>query len=48
MNNTLNMLLTKFMAIICKKMAFKISASACGWSAYQPQEPECLRETKTH
>ncbi|MCY6354794.1 AgrD family cyclic lactone autoinducer peptide [Clostridium sp. ZS2-4] len=24
--------------------AFSISASACAWSAYQPEEPNCLRE----
>ncbi len=24
--------------------AFSTSASACGWSSYQPEEPKCLRE----
>lgn len=25
-------------------IAFSTSASACWWGAYQPEEPECLRE----
>lgn len=42
---------TKFLKIvisscvlICTLMAFAVSASACYWGAYQPEEPECLRK----
>lgn len=30
--------------LLCTVMAFTVSASACGWSLYQPEEPECLRK----
>lgn len=30
--------------LICTLMAFVVSASACYWGAYQPEEPECLRK----
>ncbi|MFL0194370.1 cyclic lactone autoinducer peptide [Clostridium sp. WILCCON 0269] len=30
--------------LICTLMAFTISASACNWGWYQPEEPECLRK----
>ncbi|WP_333859796.1 cyclic lactone autoinducer peptide [Clostridium sp.] len=29
---------------ICTLMASIVSASACMWFSYQPEEPECLRE----
>lgn len=29
---------------ICTLMALSISASACSWGAYQPEEPKCLRK----
>ncbi|KAA8679335.1 cyclic lactone autoinducer peptide [Clostridium sp. HV4-5-A1G] len=31
-------------ALVCTIMAFTISASACNWGMYQPEEPECLRK----
>ncbi|MHC6178729.1 cyclic lactone autoinducer peptide [Clostridium sp. JNZ X4-2] len=31
-------------ALVCTLMAFTISASACNWFSYQPEEPECLRK----
>jgi AgrD protein len=31
-------------AAICTIMAATISASACLWAWYQPEEPECLRK----
>lgn len=31
-------------ASIFTVIAFATSASACGWSFYQPKEPKCLRE----
>ncbi|UZQ49404.1 cyclic lactone autoinducer peptide [Clostridium kluyveri] len=30
--------------LICTLMAFAVSASACFWGAYQPEEPEFLRK----
>lgn len=30
--------------LICTLMAFTVSASACFWGAYQPEEPDCLRK----
>lgn len=38
----INELITTFMASICKTMALSVSASACAWSYYQPEEPKCL------
>lgn len=29
---------------ICTLMALSVSASACIWCAYQPEEPKCLRK----
>ena len=34
------MLATSFFAFC----ALSTSASACGWSLYQPKEPKCLRD----
>nr|WP_242977509.1 cyclic lactone autoinducer peptide [Clostridium luticellarii] len=31
-------------ALVCTLMAFAVSASACTWWSYQPEEPECLRK----
>gem|GEM_PF-1237438 len=28
---------------ICTLMALSVSASACTWCAYQPEEPKCLK-----
>lgn len=32
------------MTSICTIMAVSVSASACTWGYYQPEEPECLRK----
>ena len=29
---------------VCAKMALSVSASACSWGLYQPEEPKCLRK----
>lgn len=29
---------------ICTLMALSVSASACNWALYQPEEPKCLRK----
>lgn len=29
---------------VCTKMAISVSASACSWGLYQPEEPKCLRK----
>ncbi|MCC9294278.1 cyclic lactone autoinducer peptide [Clostridium sp. WLY-B-L2] len=31
-------------ALVCTLMAFTVSASACTWCFYQPEEPDCLRK----
>lgn len=31
-------------AAMCTMMALSVSASACMWGAYQPEEPKCLRK----
>ncbi|WP_270568131.1 cyclic lactone autoinducer peptide [Clostridium beijerinckii] len=48
MNNILKILLLKLTSNICTRMAFRVSASACTWSAYQPEEPKCLRDMNNH
>ncbi|MFT8344131.1 cyclic lactone autoinducer peptide [Clostridium beijerinckii] len=48
MKNIFKILLLKLTSNICTRMAFRVSASACSWSAYQPEEPECLRDINNH
>ncbi|WP_017212406.1 MULTISPECIES: cyclic lactone autoinducer peptide [Clostridium] len=48
MNNIFRTLLIKFTSNICERMALRVSASACSWGAYQPEEPKCLRDIKNH
>ncbi|MBE6086827.1 MAG: cyclic lactone autoinducer peptide [Clostridium beijerinckii] len=48
MKNILKILSLKFTSNICTRMALSVSASACHWSAYQPEEPECLRDIKNN
>ncbi|OOM73673.1 hypothetical protein CLPUN_44270 [Clostridium puniceum] len=43
MVNYLKKSLTSFISAICTQMAFTVSASACNWSSFQPEEPKCLR-----
>ncbi|WP_297420188.1 cyclic lactone autoinducer peptide [Clostridium sp.] len=44
MKNQINKLITIITSYICTKMAFSVSASACSWSTFQPEEPKCLRK----
>ncbi|WP_297420185.1 cyclic lactone autoinducer peptide [Clostridium sp.] len=44
MRNQINKLITTITSYICTKMAFSVSASACSWSTFQPEEPKCLRK----
>lgn len=48
MNNILKILSLKFTSNICRRMALRVSASACNWGFYQPEEPKCLRDIKNH
>lgn len=43
MNNKMAKLFVTFMASVCTLMALAVSASACTWCAYQPEEPKCLK-----
>ena len=44
MNNIFKILLLKLTSNICTRMALSVSASACHWGLYQPEEPKCLRD----
>lgn len=44
MKNKINKLFAMITSCICTKMAFSVSASACSWCAFQPEEPKCLRK----
>ena len=44
MKNKINESLVKFTSYVCTKMAFSVSASACMWNTFQPEEPKCLRK----
>lgn len=44
MKNKINKLVVTLTSNVCTKMAFSVSASACSWSAFQPEEPKCLRK----
>lgn len=44
MKGRIRKLFTVLMASICTAMALSVSASACMWGYYQPEEPECLRK----
>ncbi|GEP64513.1 hypothetical protein CBE01nite_22810 [Clostridium beijerinckii] len=48
MNNILRNFLLKLTLNICTRMALRVSASACNWGLYQPEEPKCLRDVKNH
>lgn len=37
-------ILLSLCVLICTLMAFVVSASACMWGFYQPEEPECFRK----
>lgn len=43
MKSKLGKMLITLVAGLCTTMALSISASACIWGFYQPEEPECLR-----
>jgi cyclic lactone autoinducer peptide len=44
MKSEIKKLFITLTSYICTKMAFSISASACSWSTFQPEEPKCLRK----
>lgn len=44
MKNQINKVLVTLTANLCTKMALSVSASACSWGAFQPEEPKCLRK----
>lgn len=44
MKTRIGRLMTALVATICTVMALSISASACAWAYYQPEEPEALRK----
>lgn len=44
MKNQINKLVTIITSYVCTKMAFSVSASACSWGTFQPEEPKCLRK----
>lgn len=48
MKNILKIFSLKFTSNMCTRMALRVSASACGWGLYQPEEPKCLRDIKKH
>ncbi len=43
MKNKINEIILKATSDACKKMAYRVSASACWWGVYQAKEPESLR-----
>lgn len=44
MINSIKKISIAFASNICSKMAFSVSASACTWGLYQPEEPKSLRK----
>ena len=44
MRNKINKFFAIITSYVSTKMAFSVSASACSWGAYQPEEPKCLRK----
>jgi len=44
MKNKINKFFITLTSYVCTKMAFSISASACSWGAFQPEEPKCLKK----
>jgi AgrD protein len=44
MKNKIAKVFMTLVAVICTSMALTVSASACFWCFYQPEEPECLRK----
>lgn len=48
MKNIFKILSLKFTSNICTRMALRVSASACSWGLYQPEEPKCLRDIKNN
>lgn len=43
MKGKINQLATQITTVVCTKMAMSVSASACFWAEYQPEEPKCLK-----
>jgi len=44
MKNQINKAVVSLTSYISTKMAFSVSASACTWCAFQPEEPKCLKK----
>lgn len=44
MKSKMKKLLMTLTTSICTIMALSISASACAWAHFQPEEPECLKK----
>lgn len=44
MKNKINNIVATITSNVCTKMAVSVSASACTWGLYQPEEPKCLRK----
>lgn len=44
MKNKIVKMFMALTAVVCTSMALTVSASACFWSFYQPEEPKCLRK----
>lgn len=43
MRNIIKRVATLLAVNICSKMALSVSASACSFGLYQPEEPKCLK-----
>lgn len=46
MKGKINKVVTQMTTAVCTKMALSVSASACFWDMYQPEEPKCLKDKK--
>ena len=44
MGNSIKKSVIAVAANLCTKMALSVSASACLWGSYQPEEPKCLKK----
>ena len=44
MKNKINKFFVTLTSNVCTKMAFSVSASACSWSLFQPEEPKVLEK----
>lgn len=44
MVNSIKKVTVALVSNVCTKMAYSVSASACAWGSYQPEEPKCLRK----